>query len=54
MPLIDIFLRPNSSLETVNSNTASMWVKIVSSWVCASLYGWTLVAPLALPDREFH
>jgi hypothetical protein len=27
------------------------WVKIVSSWVCYGIYTWTLVAPMALPDR---
>lgn len=27
------------------------WVKIVSSWVCFALYGWSLVAPVVWPDR---
>ena len=27
------------------------WVKIVSSWVCYLIYGWSLVAPVVLPDR---
>ncbi|KAJ8142837.1 hypothetical protein OXX79_001854 [Metschnikowia pulcherrima] len=27
------------------------WVKIISSWVCYVLYGWTLVAPMLWPDR---
>ncbi|SCU90380.1 LADA_0F03642g1_1 [Lachancea dasiensis] len=27
------------------------WVKIVSAWICYGLYGWTLVAPMILPDR---
>lgn len=27
------------------------WVKIVSSWVCYAIYGWSLVAPAVLPDR---
>ncbi|KAL7665762.1 Membrane protein TMS1 [[Candida] zeylanoides] len=27
------------------------WVKIVSSWVCFALYGWSLLAPVVLPDR---
>ncbi|SCU85935.1 LANO_0C06062g1_1 [Lachancea nothofagi CBS 11611] len=27
------------------------WVKIVSAWICYGLYGWTLVAPMVLPDR---
>ena len=47
------FFRPNSSLETLNSNAASMWVKIVSSWLCLALYTWSLVAPIVLPDRDF-
>ncbi|KHJ75098.1 hypothetical protein OESDEN_25286, partial [Oesophagostomum dentatum] len=33
---------------------ASVWVKIVSSWLCVALYGWTLVAPALFPDREFY
>ncbi|XP_063223816.1 serine incorporator 1 isoform X2 [Bacillus rossius redtenbacheri] len=45
---------PNSSLETLNANAASMWVKIISSWMCIALYTWTLVAPIVLPDREFN
>ncbi|XP_059487780.1 probable serine incorporator isoform X1 [Neocloeon triangulifer] len=44
---------PNSSLETLNSNIASVWVKIISSWLCIALYSWTLVAPIVLPDRDF-
>ncbi|THZ82521.1 TMS membrane protein/tumor differentially expressed protein [Aureobasidium pullulans] len=27
------------------------WVKIVSSWVCYGMFGWTLVAPVVLPER---
>lgn len=29
----------------------SSWVKIVSSWVCFVLYGWSLIAPVIWPDR---
>lgn len=29
----------------------SSWVKIISSWVCFVLYGWSLVAPVIWPDR---
>lgn len=43
----------NSTLEKLHPNHASTWVKILSCWVCAGLYVWTLVAPLILPDREF-
>uniref|UniRef100_A0A182PZQ6 Serine incorporator n=1 Tax=Anopheles farauti TaxID=69004 RepID=A0A182PZQ6_9DIPT len=46
--------QPNSSLDTLNANAASMWVKVVSSWMCVLLYGWTLVAPMVLTDREFN
>lgn len=44
---------PNSSLETLYSNSASMWVKVVSSWLCLGLYIWSLLAPLMFPDRIF-
>ncbi|KXG48357.1 TMS membrane protein/tumor differentially expressed protein [Penicillium griseofulvum] len=27
------------------------WVKIVSSWVCYTIYLWTLIAPVVLPER---
>ncbi|KAI9799543.1 MAG: hypothetical protein M1825_004469 [Sarcosagium campestre] len=27
------------------------WVKIVSSWVCYTIYTWSLVAPAFMPDR---
>ncbi|XP_034232298.1 serine incorporator 1 isoform X2 [Thrips palmi] len=46
--------QPNSSLATLNSNDASMWVKVISSWMCMGLYLWTLIAPVVLPNREFN
>ncbi|KAL8699260.1 MAG: hypothetical protein Q9201_006104 [Fulgogasparrea decipioides] len=27
------------------------WVKIVSSWVCYAIYGWSLLAPVVMPGR---
>jgi len=27
------------------------WVKIVSAWVCYAIFGWTLAAPVFMPDR---
>ncbi|XP_055716605.1 probable serine incorporator isoform X1 [Phlebotomus papatasi] len=45
--------QPNSSLETMNANSASMWVKIISCWLCLGLYAWSLVAPIVLADRDF-
>lgn len=44
---------PNSDLTTLSSNMAAVWVKIVSSWICLLLYGWTLVAPIILSNRDF-
>ena len=51
--ILIIFFRPTSDLTTLSSNDASVWVKIISSWLCLSLYLWSLVAPILLPDREF-
>lgn len=31
----------------------AMWVQIVASWLCILLYIWTLIAPLACPNRNF-
>mmetsp|Transcript_19832 Transcript_19832/g.41619 ORF Transcript_19832/g.41619 Transcript_19832/m.41619 type:complete len:470 (-) Transcript_19832:141-1550(-) len=31
----------------------SMWMVIVSQWVCLALYLWTLVAPSIFPSRDF-
>ncbi|XP_018345903.1 PREDICTED: serine incorporator 1 isoform X2 [Trachymyrmex septentrionalis] len=45
--------KPNSSLETLNANNASMWVKIISSWMCLALYVWSLVAPAIFTNRDF-
>eukprot|EP00128_Syssomonas_multiformis_P011508 Colp12_sorted_trinity150504_noHs@1963 len=37
----------------IDQGFTSVWVKIVSSWVAALLYIWTLIAPIMFPDREF-
>lgn len=47
------WFQPDSDLNTFSSNSSAMWVKIVSSWICAGLYLWTLVAPAILTEREF-
>ncbi|XP_066256969.1 probable serine incorporator isoform X4 [Euwallacea similis] len=44
---------PNSNIREIHYNVASMWVKEISSWLCLALYGWTLIAPVILRDREF-
>jgi len=40
-------------METDFGETA-MWIKIVSSWLVIALYCWSLIAPILLPDREWH
>jgi hypothetical protein len=44
---------PSSDINTFSENPAAMWVKIVSSWLCAAIYMWTMIAPMILSDREF-
>lgn len=46
--------QPNSSLNSMNANAASMWIKVISSWVGLVLYGWSLIAPMILTDRDFN
>ncbi|KRG07762.1 serine incorporator 3 isoform X3 [Drosophila mojavensis] len=45
--------KPNSDIELINGNEASMWVKIISSWLGVFTYGWSLVAPIVLSNRDF-
>ncbi|KAJ3163030.1 hypothetical protein HDU86_002199 [Geranomyces michiganensis] len=35
----------------VGKSMGAVWVKVVSSWIVLGLYGWTLFAPVLLPDR---
>jgi hypothetical protein len=35
----------------IGRSTVAMWVRIVSSWLCLVLYGWSLIAPVIMPDR---
>uniref|UniRef100_A0A0N5BQR2 Serine incorporator 5 n=1 Tax=Strongyloides papillosus TaxID=174720 RepID=A0A0N5BQR2_STREA len=44
---------PDNDITHLNSNTASVWVKLTSSWVAILLYTWTMIAPAIFPDREF-
>ncbi|CAF0857052.1 unnamed protein product [Adineta steineri] len=44
---------PAKDFHTYNNNLASLWVKIVSSWLCVVLYIWTCIAPAVFPDRDF-
>lgn len=49
------WIHPESKLgtENFNGNATAYWFKVVSSWLCALLYTWTLVAPFVFPEREF-
>jgi hypothetical protein len=47
------WLDPSGDIYTFQHSAAAMWVKIVSSWVCIVLYGWTMVAPILLSGRDF-
>uniref|UniRef100_A0A0K2VAT9 Uncharacterized protein n=1 Tax=Lepeophtheirus salmonis TaxID=72036 RepID=A0A0K2VAT9_LEPSM len=47
------WFEPNSDLESFVVSSAAMWIKIVTSWLCAGLYTWSTIAPLVMPDREF-
>lgn len=44
---------PTAPIAETHNNAASMWIKMISSWMCSGLYIWTLVAPILLPDRDF-
>jgi len=44
---------PSGDLASYDSNSAAMWVKIISSWLAGLIYLWTLIAPAVLQDREF-
>jgi len=44
---------PSAGFGEYESNSGAMWTKIVSCWLCAGLYTWTMVAPAILSDRDF-
>ncbi|KAJ3044181.1 Membrane protein tms1 [Rhizophlyctis rosea] len=53
----DKFVQEGSSTQqatwTMDKGVGGMWVKVATSWVDTLLYLWTLIAPIAFPDREF-
>ncbi|KAF9987115.1 hypothetical protein BGZ65_005043 [Modicella reniformis] len=40
-----------NGLILIGQSWPAVWVKIVSSWICYGLYGFTLLAPVIFPDR---
>ena len=57
MIILVLFVSVNSpqgsKLEDFQRNVGSVWVKIVSSWLCFALYLWTILAPICFPNRDF-
>lgn len=53
MTLTNWFHPNTADIESFSANSAAVWVKIVSSWLCGGLYLWTLIAPMILTDRDF-
>lgn len=43
----------NDDYLRVDVGLPSVWVKIVSGWLVALLYSWTIIAPIVLKNREF-
>ncbi|KAF7327592.1 hypothetical protein MKEN_00338400 [Mycena kentingensis (nom. inval.)] len=47
----DISKSPDPNNIYIGRSEVSMWMRVVSSWICILLYIWSLVAPVLLPDR---
>ncbi|KAF9427274.1 hypothetical protein BGZ94_005203 [Podila epigama] len=41
----------NNNLILIGQSWPAVWVKVVSSWICYFLYGFSLLAPVLFPDR---
>ena len=42
---------PSGAPVKIGRSHVAMWMRVVSSWICLVLYGWSLVAPVVMPDR---
>eukprot|EP00842_Homolaphlyctis_polyrhiza_P004213 jgi/Hompol1/4793/HPOL_003885-RA len=49
----DAVIIVENDLAIVGKSLTAVWVKVVSSWLVLLLYGWTLVAPIVLPNRNW-
>lgn len=49
-PITDLMTRAEPDVY-IGRSEATMWMRVVSSWLCYLLYIWSLVAPLVMPDR---
>jgi serine incorporator 1/3 len=54
MTLTNWYSPSSGDMTVLDPNSPSIWVKIVSSWLCLGLYLWTMIAPLIFPDRVFE
>ncbi|KAJ3018046.1 hypothetical protein HKX48_003199 [Thoreauomyces humboldtii] len=45
------YVDKTDGVSVVGKSMGAVWVKVVSSWVVLALYGWTLLAPVFLPER---
>lgn len=46
-------VKETESMLSVDQGMASVWVKMVSSWLVLALYLWTVLAPIMFPNRKF-
>jgi hypothetical protein len=54
MMQLTMWYKPHGSkLSEFGKNWPSVWVKMVSSWVCIFVYVWTLFVPKCLPGRDY-
>lgn len=43
----------NTSISSPQSGKAAMWIQAAGQWIAIAFYGWSLIAPNVLTDREF-
>jgi len=43
----------NATDVVIDQSMGSVWVKVVSSWLVAILFAWSLIAPVVMPGRDF-
>jgi hypothetical protein len=45
--------RESSPFFAPDQGRASMWVKIISQWLCYLVFIWIMIAPVVLSGRDF-
>jgi len=53
MTLTNWYSPKGSDFSKLASNWSTVWIKMVSSWLCFGIYTWTLLAPICMPNRDF-